>query len=282
MLLDRADPAFRDAVAAIDDGDAETLRRLIAQTPSLLLMRADVGEGYFARPYLVWFVAGNPVRRERLAPAIVEIADVLLQALVANDIADRAMQIDTALALVVSGRVARESGVQHALIERFAAAGANVDAALLPALAHRETAAVRCLLACGATTTLTVDAALGNDAAFAERIAVAGDDERREALAVAALYGRADRLAVLIAARVDLDAYSPAGLHQHATALHHAVDAGSLDAVMTLVAAGASTGIRDRVHGGTPLDWARHLGRDAIAFWLEDRASGQETSDHET
>ncbi|HJU40740.1 MAG TPA: ankyrin repeat domain-containing protein, partial [Tahibacter sp.] len=112
---------------------------------------------------------------------------------------------------------------------------------------------------------------IGTPDTLASRLVAASDDERRAALVAAALYGRADQLAVLIAAGAELDAYSPPGLHSHATALHHAVDAGSLDAVIALVDAGASTEIRDRIYGGTALDWARHLGREAIGYWLEER-----------
>lgn len=273
MLLDLRDPLFRQAVAAIDDGDVAALSALVAAHPSLLSMRADTGEGYFAQPYLVWFVTGNPVRRERLAPNMADIAQILLHALAEHDIADREAQIDTALALAASGRVPRESGVQIALIDRFADAGGNVDGAVLPALAHREIDAVRRLAERGAAATLAIDAALAAPDVLAARLPQATVDERRQALTIAALYGRADALAVLIAAGADLDAYSPANLHSHATALHHAVDAGSLAAVMTLVEAGASLQVRDRVHGATPLEWARYLGRDAIAYWLEDRAA---------
>ena len=272
-MLERADPQFRAAVAAIDAGDVGALRACIAATPSLLSMRADAGEGYFARPYLVWFVAGNPVRQARLAANVVDVADVLLRALADQGVADRAAQVDATLALVASGRVARESGVQHALIDRLADAGANVDAAVLPALAHRETDALRRLVARGAQATPAVEAALGTPATLASRLDAATDDERAAALAVAALYGRADQLAVLVAAGADLDAYSPTGLHAHATALHHAVDSGSLDAVIALVDAGASTAIRDRLYGGTALDWARYLGREAIGYWLEERTA---------
>jgi peptide-methionine (S)-S-oxide reductase len=273
VLLDLHDPLFRQAVAAIDDGDVAALSALVAAHPSLLSMRADTGEGYFARPYLVWFVAGNPVRRERLAPNVADVAQLLLDALAEHAVVDRQAQIDTALALVASGRVARESGVQIALIDRFADAGANVDAAVLPAIAHREIDAVRRLAERGAASTLAIDAALAAPDTLAARLPAATTDERRQALTVAALYGRAEVLAVLVAAGADVDAYSPANLHSHATALHHAVDAGSLDAVMTLVHAGASLDVRDRVHGATPLEWARYLGRDAIAYWLEDRAA---------
>jgi len=84
--------------------------------------------------------------------------------------------------------------------------------------------------------------------------ASAGD--RQVALTAAALYGQAEALTKLVDCGVDLSAYSPAGFHPHGTALHHAVDSGSLDAVKVLVEAGAGLRTKDRVHQGTPLDWA--------------------------
>jgi len=44
----------------------------------------------------------------------------------------------------------------------------------------------------------------------------------------------------------------------HASALHHAVWSGSLDAVKVLVEAGADLDRRDTLYDGTPLGWARH------------------------
>src|SRR5262249_19507101 len=70
---------------------------------------------------------------------------------------------------------------------------------------------------------------------------------------------------------VDISAYAPPGFHPHATPLHHAVDSGSLAAVTRLIEAGADRGVRDRVYDGTPLDWAEHLKRDAIAAYLRRR-----------
>lgn len=83
--------------------------------------------------------------------------------------------------------------------------------------------------------------------------------------------GRARMLASLIDLGVDLNAYSPDGFHPHATALHHAVDSGSLEAVKVLVEVGAELGTRDRVHHGTPLDWAEYLRRPEIAAYLRDQ-----------
>lgn len=59
-------------------------------------------------------------------------------------------------------------------------------------------------------------------------------------------------LAKVIELGVDLNAPC-ADLYSHATALHHAVSSGSLEAVKVLVEAGASLDTKDSVYGGTPL-----------------------------
>jgi ankyrin repeat protein len=72
----------------------------------------------------------------------------------------------------------------------------------------------------------------------------------------------------LIDLGVDLNAYNPPGFHAHGTALHHAVDSGSLDAVTVLMEAGADPGTEDRIFHATPLGWADHLQRTEIAAYL--------------
>jgi peptide-methionine (S)-S-oxide reductase len=62
---------------------------------------------------------------------------------------------------------------------------------------------------------------------------------------------------------VDLDAMQP-GL-EHAAPLHNAVSSGRLDAVRTLVEAGARLDTRDQAYRLTPLDWAK---------WYADQAPG--------
>jgi len=68
------DAHFRDAVSAIDGGDIVTLQRLVTASPALVRerlaspgawLRDTVGgavDGFFQRPYLLWFVAEDPVR----------------------------------------------------------------------------------------------------------------------------------------------------------------------------------------------------------------------------
>jgi peptide-methionine (S)-S-oxide reductase len=268
------DPQFHQAVAALDAGDGDALERLLAEHPRLLRDRLDGGEGYFRQPYLLWFVAENPVRNGRLPDNIAALTRTLVTAAERAGVESLQQQLDYALALVCSGRVPRECGVQRGLIDVLVAAGAGPDGAIGPALAHRETAAVEALLEHGARRTLPVAAALG----WGDQVSALGPAasalERQQALAVAALYGRAGVLPPLIELGVDLDADSPEGFHSHATALHLAVDSGSREAVRVLVEAGADRGIRDRLHQGTPLEWAEYLKRTEVAAYLRGLEGG--------
>jgi len=269
------DPLAREAVAAIDAGDVSAVERLLATHPNLVRDRIDYGEGYFRQPYLLWFVAENPVRNGKLPRNIAQVTRVILRAAEGRRVDSLREQLDVALGLVCSGRVARECGVQRELIDVLGDAGAGLDGALAPALAHREISAAERLLERGAALTLlaAVCTERHDDVRRLGRAASAGD--RQAALAGAALYGQARAIALLIDLGVDLNAYSPDGFHPHGTALHHAVDSGSLDAVKVLVEAGAELGTRDRVHQGTPLNWAEYLKRTEISAYLRERARSE-------
>jgi hypothetical protein len=218
-------------------------------------------------------VAENPVRNDKLPANIAQVTSTILQAAQRERVVSIREQIDYALALVCSGRVARECGVQRELIDVLMDAGADPDSALVSALAHREVAAVERLLERGAKLTLLASVCTGRKDDVARLMRMASADERQAALAGAALFGQADALALLIDHGVDLNAYSPSGFHPHATALHYAVDLGSLAAVKVLARAGAELGTRDRVHQGTPLDWADYLQRTEIAAYLRGKTS---------
>jgi peptide-methionine (S)-S-oxide reductase len=266
-----ADPVAREAISAIDAGDIGALGRILATNPELLRERIENGEtGYFARPYLLWFVAGNPVREERLAPNIVDVTRFIIEAARLEGVENLKEQLDYAIALVASGRVPRESGVQLALIDALADAGGDPESGMHPALAHRELQAVEQLLARGAKLTLTAAIGTGRTDDI-PRLAPNADD-RQYALAAAAFYGDPRSLELLLDLGVDVNAFAPEGFHAHATPLHHAVDSKSLEAVKLLVEAGAKLDTKDGVYGGTPLGWAEYLGRPEIAAYLRTRA----------
>ena len=268
-----SDPVFREAVSAIDAGDVGTLERLLSAHPRLVRDRIEYGEGYFQRPYLLWFVAENPVRNGSLPENIAHVAATIVMSARRAGVESLHEQLDYALGLVCSGRVARECGVQDELIDLLAAAGAEPDGALVTALAHRELAAAERLLVHGARLTLLAAVCTDRTADVTSLAQTADPAERQLALAGGALYGRQRALEALIDLGVDVNAYSPDGFHPHATALHHAVDSGSLDAVDVLVRAGASLTARDRIFDGTALGWAHHLGRAEIATYLLGRGA---------
>jgi ankyrin repeat protein len=235
---------FEAAVAAIDAGDVTA----IAALPSHLLhTRFENGrDDYFARPYLLWYVAENPIRTGTLPPTIVEVTRVLLER--------GAEGRDYALALVVSGQVSRECGVQLDLIDVLVDAGADPNC-LDPALAHRENAAAQRLLERGARETLVASVCLGRPYSLAGT----SPEERQVAFSGAALHGRVDALRELLTAGVRINAFNPEGWHSHSTAMHSAVDSGNVEAMRLLASAGADLTTEDTLFHATPSGWALHL-----------------------
>ena len=79
------DPLFREAVEAIDSENTSLLTRLLRDHPQLASKRLDTpSEGYFQYPYLLWFVADNPIRNERLPANVTEVTRILIDAVRQN------------------------------------------------------------------------------------------------------------------------------------------------------------------------------------------------------
>ena len=275
------DSLFREAVSYLDAGQLSALQSLISGNPQLLHLRLESPgswlrdlvngalEGYFKDPYLLWFVAENPIRHEKLPTNIIEIINTIIVTAQQEQVETLQEQLDYALGLVVTGRVARESGTQLQLMDVLIDAGA-IPGAGHGALSGRNLEAAAHLVKRGGELTLAAAICLDRDADV-ERLAMeASTRDKQIALVAAALNGRAEALTRLLQLGVDIDAYST-GIHPHATAIHHAVDSGSLDAVKVLVEAGARLDTRDKIYNGTPLDWAEHLGRREIADYLRVR-----------
>jgi hypothetical protein len=263
------DAHFRDAVSAIDSGDAATLERLIVENPALVRVRLDapgtwlrdvVGkalDGFFKRPYLLWFVAEDPVRRGRLPANIAAMARTIIDAARAEGASNLQEQLDYALTLVSWSWIARQCDVQIQLIDVLIDAGANPDGNPNNALVNGNVAAAEHLVERGATLTLATALYLGRWDDVDRLVATASKQEKQFAFVLSALNGRTEALRRMIKAGADMNAPS-ADLYSHGTPLHHAVGSGSLDAVKVLVEAGANATTKDKAWGGTPLGWADH------------------------
>jgi ankyrin repeat protein len=263
------DAHFRDAVAAIDAGDVATLERLVAANPALVLerlaspgawLRDVVGgalDGFFQRPYLLWFVAEDPVRNGTLPSNIAAVARVIIDAARGEGAATLQEQLDYALTLVSWSWIARECGVQIALIDVLVDAGAVTDGNPNNALVNGNFAAADHLVKRGAKLTLAAALCLGRWDDVDVLVTTASAHQKQFSLVLSALNGKADALRRMIRAGVDVNAPS-ADLYSHGTPLHHAVFSGSLEAVQALVEGGAALGSKDSAWGATPLGWAEH------------------------
>jgi peptide-methionine (S)-S-oxide reductase len=263
------DSLFREAVSAIDAGDVTTLERLLAEHPRLIRDRLDspgawlrdkVGgalDGFFRQPYLLWFVAEDPVRKDKLPRNIAQVASTIIQAAQREGVASLQEQLDYALRLVAWSWVARQCGVQIELIDVLVDAGASPDGVPDDALVNSNFAAAERLLERGAELTLATALCLGRWDDVTRLAQTATARQKQMGLVLAALKGKAEALATLIKVGVDPNAPSP-DLYSHATPLHHAVCSGSLDAVKVLVEAGAELGTRDKAENATPLGWAEY------------------------
>jgi ankyrin repeat protein len=263
------DAAFREAVSAIDTGDVATLDRLARANPSLVRerlespgtwLRDSVGnavDGFFQRPYLLWFVAEDPVRTGRLPPNIAYVARTIIDAARRQGAPSLQEQLDYALKLVSWSWIARQSGVQNDLLDVLLDAGATPDGAPDEALVNGNIGAAEHLVRRGAPLTLASALVLGRWTDADRLLETATEEQKRFAVVLSALNGRADALRRMIRAGADINGKSTQ-LYSHATPLHHAVSAGSLESVQVLVEAGADTTARDTAWSGTPLGWAEY------------------------
>ena len=262
--IDTSDPVFRAAVTAIDGGDLSGLQKILTDHRDLVAKRLSApAEGYFKHPYLLWFVADNPIRQQQLPSNIVAITDLLIETASQYAADSFQLQIDYTLGLVATGRVPRDCGVQIALMDLLLNAGAKPGTAL-DALAHGNIEAAEHLLSKGAELTLATAAGMGRENDAKRLLQNATPQELDLALVVAAFSGNTAILQLLMDAGANVNAYpsSESGFHVHATALHQAVSAGSIDAVAMLVRAGADREAKDKLYDGTPLDWALHLQKE--------------------
>jgi hypothetical protein len=257
---DITNPIFLQAVEAIDKGNIARLGKLIAANPRLITDRLQTTEeGYFKDPYLLWFVADNPIRHEQLPANIVDVTNLLITQVKAKAPDTAQHQLDYCLGLVATGRIPRDCGVQIAMMDALINAGAAPGDGM-GALAHGNTEATNYLVERGGELKLGVAIGLRRTNDVDRLLPVATADEKLSALTAAAFYGMVDMVKFLLDKGVEPNGYpSPdGGFHSHATPLHQAVWSGSLKTIRLLVEAGANLNASDKIYGGTPLGWAEY------------------------
>lgn len=260
------DAPFRRAVDLLDTGDVEGLRAYLRANPEIVRRRISFeGGNYFQNPTLLEFVAENPTRHGHLPKNIAEVARVILEA---GGKEDRE-SVDSALDLVASSNVARESGVKSALLDVLCDYGANPGNAHYVAALFGEFDAVRKLVQRGTKIDLLVATELGLIDEAARQLPIADTETRHKALAMAAQHGYVDIARLLLDAGEDPNRFAPVGGHSHSTPLHQAALAGHEPTVRLLVEHGAVTSVRDILHDATPLEWARYAKQSKVAEYLE-------------
>src|SRR5436309_9845979 len=265
------DVTFRRAVDLLDTGDVAGLRAHLDQHPSLVHQHVVFeGGNYFRNPTLLEFVAENPVRHGTLPANIVEVTKTIL------DAGPSQLAQNETLMLVSTGSVARECRMQLPLIDLLCDYGADPNSAVQAAALHGELESVNALIRRGARMDLPVAAALGRSEDARRLLAATGSEDRHLALTMAADFGHAEIVRLLLDACEDPNRYNPVGGHSHTTPLHQAAGRGHEEVVRLLVERGARLDMKDILWHATPAGWARHAGNTRIEAYLLAHVSGDE------
>ena len=273
---------FESAVEAVVDGDLPALQALLAEDPELVRARSTRVTNFdppVHRSTLLHYLAANGVEnyRQRSPANAVEIARFLLDAGAEPDsLADLYGGQCTTLSLLVSSSVPSlpvQLGLTELLLDRGAAVdgtgAGNWVSPLRTALVFGFMDAARLLASRGARLDLASAAGLGDAACTAELLPDADGPARHAALALAAQLGQVQTLRLILESGEDPNRYNPAGMHAHATPLHHAALAGHQEAARLLVAHGARRDLPDKHWHATPAGWARHSGHQELALELD-------------
>jgi Ankyrin repeats (3 copies) len=287
-------PRFDEAVAAIDAGDLEKLRALVAADPNLIHARTNLDPPYhyFTGATLLHHVAGNPARAP-LPHNIVEIARFLLEAGADVHASTLGPNGGTTMGLVITSRQASEANVSGPLIELFLKHGAELDLerpagvvlqwrerhVLDSPLANYAIRAAEKMIELGAKPDVCAVAALGRMDLLRDCFDEAGRLRwrarrggkvmtERDAIGLAMLFAYVNRHPDAVDYLLEKDGnWNMIGVN-NGTALHRAAWAGDLAMVQRLVAKGADTADRNNPFTSTPLSWAQHNKQYGVFNWF--------------
>jgi ankyrin repeat protein len=271
---------FEAAVEAVINGDLDALRSQLREDPQLVRARSTRRH----QATLLHYVAANGVEdaRQKTPPNALAVAKMLLDAGAEPDaLADMYDHKCTTMSMLVSSCHPAKAGLQTALAETLLDYGASHvgpgtewQSALMTALIFGYPETAEALAGRGAPVNHVAAAAgLGRLDDTLRLLPAADTQSRHLALALAAQTGRTEVVRLLLDAGEDPNRYNPEGCHSHATPLHHAVCWDNLEVVRLLVERGARLDVRDKVYDGTPLGWAIHCDKPAIAEYLRERGA---------
>ncbi len=278
---------FETAVEAVITGAAASLATMLRAHPELVSARSTRVTHLDPQVHgatLLHYVAANGVEgyRQRSPSNAVAIANALLDAGAAPDaLAAMYGGHATTMSMLVSSTPPADAGVQVALVHALVDHGASVEpvgdggwtSPLLTALTFAFMPAAEALVARGARIdTLPAAAGLGIVERARDLLGDASADDRHRALALAAQLGHTAVVSMLLDAGESPDRYNPSRLHAHTTPLHQAAWHGHEGVVRLLVERGTRLDVKDLIYDGTPLDWATHAGRSAIAEYLRGKS----------
>ena len=271
---------FEAAVEGLVLGDVATLRRLLIANPELTTARSS--RRHYAT--LLHYAAANGVEgyRQKTPANAIDVVRVLLDAGAEVDaLADMYDVKCTTMSLLVSSCHPANAGLQSALAETLLNYGAALDgpgskweSPLMTALTFGYLSTAEVLARRGARVdTIVAVAGLGRAEDTARMLPVSDSHGRRIALSLAAQLGHAHVVRLLLDAGEDPDRYNSDEVHPHSTPLHQAVCSGHENVVRLLVERGARLDMRDTIYGSTPLGWAIHCEKLAIADYLRERGA---------
>jgi ankyrin repeat protein len=288
-------PRFDDALSALQAGDLQRLRELLAAEPELVRARTNLDPpyGYFSGATLLHHVAGNPTWDQPLPGNIVEVARLLLAHGAGVNAVTLGPNRGTTMGLVITSKQASDANVSGPLIDLLLEYGAQLDmkhpeavgpewgrrSVLDLPLANHAPRAAEKLIELGAEADVCAAAALGrmellrdcfsSDGALRSRPRRRGRlMSERDAIGLAMLFAYVNNHPAAVDFLLEKDGnWDMTGVN-NGTALHRAAWAGDLAMVRRLVAKGADISNRDNPFHSPPLSWAQHNRQAEVFEWM--------------